>query len=171
VEENFRKWSVFTCWYEYANKWSIAEFLTLFSRNINVNKCEKNMCWIHKKVQKHLWRKISENDPAYQFLQITTPVSLYLKVYFLQFLLWKWSVILRMTEITNQNIDNSNILPKLLVTDVKQIPDIQTYQNWIKELNCFKVLYSVYSYMLVWVCKYIIDCRIFDTVFTERQCE
>ena len=45
----------------------------------------------------HLWRKISENDPAYQFLQITTSVSLYLKVYFLQFLLWKWSVILRMT--------------------------------------------------------------------------
>jgi hypothetical protein len=30
-----------TCWYEYANKWSIAEFLTLFSRNVNVNKCEK----------------------------------------------------------------------------------------------------------------------------------
>jgi hypothetical protein len=29
-----------------------------------------------------LWRKISENDPAYQFLQITTSVSLYLKVYF-----------------------------------------------------------------------------------------
>ena len=46
-----------------------------------------------------LWRKISENDPAYQFLQITTSVSLYLKVYFLQFLLWKWSVILRMTDI------------------------------------------------------------------------
>lgn len=44
----------------------------------------------------------------------------------------------------------SNILPKLLVTDVKQIPDIQTYQNWTKELNCFKVLYSVYSYMLVY---------------------
>jgi hypothetical protein len=33
------------------------------------------------------WRKISENDPAYQILQITTSVSLYLKVYFLQFLL------------------------------------------------------------------------------------
>ena len=30
----------------------------------------------------HLWRKISENDPAYQFLQITTSVNLYFKVYF-----------------------------------------------------------------------------------------
>jgi hypothetical protein len=41
----------------------------------------------------------------------------------------------------------SNTLPKLLVTDVQQIPDMQTYQNWTKELNCFKVLHSVYSYM------------------------
>jgi hypothetical protein len=39
VEENFRKWSSIPV--EYANKWSIAEFLTLFSRNVNVNKCEK----------------------------------------------------------------------------------------------------------------------------------
>jgi hypothetical protein len=39
--------------------------------------------FMKNKIEDQFVEEISENDPAYQFLQITTSVSLYLKVYFL----------------------------------------------------------------------------------------